>query len=152
MNPEVNEYMVLFTSFIERFTRGIESFQYQGKHIGTGIFLVNFIGKNPNCSMSDVKEFLRLIPSAATRRIDKLVNMGLVYRINDEKDRRLVKLILTEEGKELYQKFLQSRIYGIQLMKNEFSQEDLKVFFKILKRFVELKSKFPKDPEILKKL
>ncbi len=150
MNPEETQFMEIFTTFIERFTQGMEGFQYKGKHIGTGMFLLNFIGKHPNCSMSDVKVFLKLIPSAATRRIDKLVNIGLVHRINDDKDRRLVKLILTEEGKGLYQKFLQTRIFGMQMMKQEFSQEDLAIFFKILKRVVELKSKFPKKPEFFK--
>ncbi len=150
MNSEEKEYMEIFTSFIERFTQGIEAFQYQGKHIGTGIFLLNFIGKHPNCSMSDVKEFLKLIPSAATRRIEKLVNLGFVDRNNDEDDRRLVKLILTEEGRGLYQKFLQNRLFGMQMMKKEFSQEDLAIFFKVLERSIELKSKFPKKPDFFK--
>ena len=144
MDSEEKEYIELFTSFIERFTQGIESFQYKGKHIGTGIFILNYIGKHSDCSMSEIKEFLKLIPSAVTRRIDKLVNLGLVYRINDEKDRRLVKLILTNEGKGIYQKFLQSRIYGMQMMKRQFSHEDLEIFFKILKRIVEIEPKFPK--------
>jgi DNA-binding MarR family transcriptional regulator len=144
MDSEEEQYIELFTSFIERFTHGIESFEYQGNHIGTGIFILNYIGKHPNCSMSDIKHFLQLIPSAVTRRIDKLVNSGLVYRINDENDRRLVKLILTKDGKDLYQNFLQSRIFGMQMMKREFSHEELTVFFKILKRIVEIRPKFPK--------
>ncbi len=150
MNPEENQFIEIFTTFIERFTQGMESFQYKGNHIGTKLFLLNFIGKHPYCSMSEVKEFLKLIPSAATRRIDKLVQIGLVERINDIQDRRLVKLRLTEEGKELYQKFLRTRLFGMEMMKREFSKEDLAIFFKILKRSVEMKSEFPNRSDLFK--
>ena len=104
MDTEEEQYIEIFTSFIERFTQGIESIQYKGNTIGTSIFLLNFLGKHPKCTMSDVKKFLRMIPSAATRRIEKLVNFGLVKRIQDKEDRRLVRLELTKEGSELYQK------------------------------------------------
>ena len=145
MSSEEQQFIEVFTTFIERFTQGVEAFQYKGKQVGTGIFLLNFIGKHPYCMMSDVKEFLKMIPSAATRRIDKLERLGLVERINDIQDRRLVKLILTDEGKELYQKFMLRRIHSIRMMKKEFNQDEINIFFKILKRFLEL------DPDIRKK-
>ena len=144
MNPEEDKYMEIFTTFFEIFTQGMEAFQYKGISVGTGIFLLNYIGKHPNCSMSDVKVFLKLIPSTATRRIDKLVSFGLVERVNDVQDRRLVKLVLTDEGKKLYNTFLSKRLLGIQMMKKEFTQDELETFFKVLKRFVELRPKIPK--------
>lgn len=150
MSSEEEQYIEIFTTFIESFTQGMEAFQYGEKHIGTSIFLLNFIGKHPKCTMSDVKNFLRMIPSAATRRIDKLVNFGFVERIQDEKDRRLVRLALTNEGSDLYKKFLQSRLFGMEMMKNELEQEDLKIFFKVLKHFNDLDPKMRKRPRLFK--
>ena len=63
MSSEDEQFIEIFTSFIERFTQGMEAFQFRGNHIGTGIFLLNFIGKHPYCTMSDVIAFLKLIPN-----------------------------------------------------------------------------------------
>jgi len=141
MSGEEEQLIEIFTTFIERFTQGMEAFEYNGKHIGTGIFLLNYVGKHPNCSMSEIIEFLKLIPSAATRRIDKLVNFGLITRSNDEKDRRIVNLNLSEEGIELYKNFFKRRLFAIEMMKKVVDPNDFKTFFKVLKIGLELDSK-----------
>lgn len=138
MSGEEEQLIEIFTSFVERFTQGMEAFEYKGKQIGTGIFLLNYIGKHPNCSMSEIVEFLKLIPSAATRRIEKLVNFSLVIRTNDEKDRRIVKLNLSEEGIELYENFFKRRLFAMETMKKVVDPNDLKIFFKVLKTGLEL--------------
>jgi len=141
MSGEEEQLIEIFTTFIERFTQGMEAFEYNGKQIGTGIFLLNYVGKHPNCSMSEIIEFLKLIPSAATRRIDKLVNFGLITRSNDEKDRRIVNLNLSEEGIELYKNFFKRRLFAIEMMKKVVDPNDFKTFFKVLKIGLELDSK-----------
>ncbi len=150
MNGEEEQLIEIFTTFVERFTQGMEAFEYKGKQIGTGIFLINYIGKHPNCSMSEIIKFLKLIPSAATRRIDKLVNFGLVIRINDDKDRRIVNLYLSKEGIDLYHTFFKRRLFAMERMKKELDPNDIKTFFKVLKRFLELKSKFEDKQELFK--
>ena len=150
MIREEEQFIEIFTTFVERFTQGIEAFEYKGKQVGTGIFLLNYIGKHPNCSMSEIIKFLNLIPSAATRRIDKLVNFGLVIRINDDTDRRTVNLYLSEEGIELYHEFFKRRLFAMEKMKKELDPNDIKTFFKVLKRFLELESKFEDKGELFK--
>ena len=150
MDTEEEQYIEIFTSFIERFTQGVDSIQYKGNIIGTSIFLLNFIGKHPKCTMSDVKKFLRMIPSAATRRIEKLVNFGLVKRIQDKEDRRLVRLNLTKEGTELYQKFFQSRLFSLEMMKQELTQEELTTFFQVLKHFNNFEPGMRKKQELMR--
>ncbi|MFX1274680.1 MAG: MarR family winged helix-turn-helix transcriptional regulator [Promethearchaeota archaeon] len=150
MSGEEEQFIEIFTTFVERFTQGMEAFEYNGKQIGTGIFLLNYIGKHPNCSMSEIVEFLKLIPSAATRRIDKLVNFGLVNRTNDEKDRRIVNLNLSEEGFELYKNFFKRRLFAMEMMKKVVDPNDLKTFFKILKMGLELDSKIKDKQDFFK--
>lgn len=149
MIGEEEQLIEIFTTFIERFTQGMEAFEYKGKQIGTGIFLINFIGKHPNCSMSEIVEFLKLIPSAATRRIDKLVNFGLVIRTNDENDRRIVNLDLSEEGIVLYKNFFKRRLVAMEMMKDVVDPNDLKTFFKVLKTGLELDSKIKEKQEFI---
>ncbi len=149
MSGEEEQLIEIFTSFIERFTQGMEAFEFKGKQIGTGIFLVNYIGKHPNCSMSEIVEFLKLIPSAATRRIDKLVNLGLVNRTNDEKDRRIVNLNLSKEGIELYNNFFKRRLFAMEMIKRVVDPNDLEIFFKVLKTGLKLNSKIKEKQDSL---
>ncbi|TFG02711.1 MAG: MarR family transcriptional regulator [Promethearchaeota archaeon] len=141
MSREEKQFIEIFTTFVERFTQGIEALEYKGKPVGTGIFLLNYIGKHPNCSMSEIIKFLNLIPSAATRRVDKLVKIGLVNRTNDEEDRRIVNLNLSKEGIELYKNFFKRRLFAMEMMKKVVDPKDLKIFFKVLKAGLELDSK-----------
>jgi DNA-binding MarR family transcriptional regulator len=150
MSGEEEQLIEIFTTFIERFTQGMEAFEYKGKQIGTGIFLINYIGKHPNCSMSEVIEFLKLIPSSATRRIDKLVTHGLVIRTNDEEDRRIVNLNLSEQGIELYRNFFKRRLFAMEMMKKVVDPNDLKTFFKVLKTGLELESKIEEKQDFFK--
>ena len=139
-------YLEILHHFIEKITQGAENFTYKGKEIGTGIFLINFIGKQEACYMRDVVKYLDVLPSTATRRIEKLVKNGLVIRNLSSNDGRLIELTLSEEGKEIYSSFLQSRLIGFDIMVSEFKKEDIITFFNVLDRMVhhreELKSKF----------
>jgi DNA-binding MarR family transcriptional regulator len=97
--------------------------------------------------MKDIINYLKVIPSTATRRIDKLVGNGLVKRNLSKDDGRLIKLTLTSEGKELFMNFMQNRLMSFDLIKQEFNEEELHFFFNVLDRMIrrseEFKSKFP---------
>jgi DNA-binding MarR family transcriptional regulator len=49
-------------------------------------------------------------PGAMTRMIDRLEKKGLVRRVRSPEDRRIVKLVLTEEGKAVYPKLVASAV------------------------------------------
>ena len=70
MESKTTRYIEILNRFIGKITPGVENFTYDGKEIGTGIFLINFIGKKEECYMKDIVSFLNVIPSTATRRID----------------------------------------------------------------------------------
>lgn len=146
MTFEKERYLEILNHFIEKITQGAENFTYKGKEIGTGIFLINFIGKQKACYMRDIVKYLDVLPSTATRRIDKLVKNGLVKRNLSSNDGRLKELTLSEEGKVIFSSFLQSRLIGFDLMVKEFKKEEIITFFNVLDKMVhhreELKSKF----------
>jgi DNA-binding MarR family transcriptional regulator len=51
------------------------------------------------CKMSDLAASRFLTPAAATGIVDRLIHLGLVQRHFDQKDRRVILLALTEQGK-----------------------------------------------------
>jgi DNA-binding MarR family transcriptional regulator len=52
-------------------------------------------------SMNDLSEAMGLASSTMTRYVDQLVEKGLAYREPDHEDRRVVRVELTERGREL---------------------------------------------------
>ena len=56
---------------------------------------------NENCSQDDMANFLFLDKAVVTRVIKYLEEKGLIYRETDNEDRRLKRLFLTSEGKEI---------------------------------------------------
>lgn len=56
---------------------------------------------NENLTMGELSSEIYLAESAATRLVNRLVNLNLVRRRGDEKDRRVVRVNLTAYGRQL---------------------------------------------------
>ena len=114
-------------------TREIVDFQYKGLKIGRLIFIINYIGYRQECTMRDIREYLNIQPSTATRQLDKLVNdLKLVQRVSSEKDRRNVILELADLGWEVYKYHKQIQDKFIHSFMGKFTSSELKVIRKIL--------------------
>ena len=69
---------------------------------------LEFIGNQEQPTMKEVSSFLCITPPSATSIIDNLVKSQMLERIPDEKDRRIVRLRVTEKGKEFVQTHCQA--------------------------------------------
>ena len=63
---------------------------------------IKFIGDNNQCIMREISDHLMLAVSTLTSIIDKLVKKKFVTRYRQDDDRRIVKVELTDKGKEIY--------------------------------------------------
>ena len=61
------------------------------------------IGNNGESSVIDLSNILGLDTSTLSRHINGMVNLGLVNRVLNPKDRRYVSITLTEQGQKVYQ-------------------------------------------------
>lgn len=59
---------------------------------------LSLVADEPGCTMGELAQHLGIGMSAATGLVDRLVQHGLVQRELDPKDRRLIRLHLTEAG------------------------------------------------------
>ncbi len=59
---------------------------------------LTYLKLHTNAQMSEIAEHLHIELPSATSLLNKLVALQLVQRQQDEKDRRLVRIALTEEG------------------------------------------------------
>lgn len=64
--------------------------------------VINIIGDNEPCIMSEIAKQAVLSLSSVTVIVDKLVKAKLVERVRSEEDRRIVSGSLTEEGRKIY--------------------------------------------------
>ena len=62
-------------------------------------------------TMGRLSSEIYLAESAATRLVNRLVNLNLVKRFGDEKDRRVVRVALTSYGRELARLVFERRSY-----------------------------------------
>jgi len=64
-----------------------------------------------NLSMGELSSEIYLAESAATRLVNRLVNLNLVKRQGDENDRRVVRVTLTAYGRQLSHLVFERRAY-----------------------------------------
>ena len=61
---------------------------------------LKFLKMNENNTVGDIAAYLRLSKSSATQLIERLAKSGLVDRIDDKEDRRIVHVVITQTGIE----------------------------------------------------
>lgn len=57
-----------------------------------------FINQNPGISQRDLAEKIHVAPSTVTHILQKLEKLGLIVRRDDERDKRLSRIFLTDSG------------------------------------------------------
>lgn len=74
------------------------------------IRVLRTVGRHEHCIMSGIAERIRLSLSSVTGLIDRLVEKKLVCRDRSAEDRRVVKVELTDEGRELHTSVMESQV------------------------------------------
>lgn len=68
---------------------------------------------NGGMKATEIADFFNVTPGAVTSMCDKLEKLNLLHRIRDSEDRRVVKMVLTEDGErkvqEIFLKFPQEK-------------------------------------------
>ena len=81
--------------------------------------------------MSDVAQALAVTQSAASQIASKLESKGYIVRTRDPKDRRIVRVSLTEKGEEFYREHVEFDSSEFSIFDEEFaagySDEDLEM-------------------------
>ena len=94
-------------------------------------------------TMGDLSRILGVPFSTATRTVDWLVDNGYVQRLADPEDRRVVRVELTEAGKELYRSMNGLLLEGAEQFLHNFSLEERKELGRLLGKLVENLDQYP---------
>jgi DNA-binding MarR family transcriptional regulator len=95
--------------------------------------------------MGELSRALDVPQSTATRMVDDLVESGVAVRIADPEDRRIVRVTLTEEGRELHQTISEYMRQRIDQLLIKFTAEEREQLSGLLRKAVESLNENSKD-------
>lgn len=138
MKEEINSQIV---EVIFKMMRGMkDSFSFASKtsHLTMLQFeALHYIKKSGEVQMSDIADCFSITMPSSTALMDKLIEMNYVSRKNDTKDRRIVRISLTEQGKKLFDEAVKQRAGKISKNLSYLSKEDKEELLRILSVVVE---------------
>ncbi len=77
-----------------------------------------------NCPLNLLARELQIAMSSASEMVDRLVNLGFVYRMVDEENRRQVVIYTTERGEELIRELRRGIVENYRLLLARLSEHD----------------------------
>ena len=74
--------------------------------------------------VSEIGERMGITNAAASQTVDRLVQMGLIMRTEDPDDRRAKRLELTQQGRDMIEKGVDTRSHWIERLTDSLSTEE----------------------------
>ncbi len=123
--------------------RGLISELYELTDLGiTGsqFHLLNKIQQEKVSNVKRLAEELEVKSSAITVMLERLVQHGLVSRVQDEKDRRSVLVTLTDEGEKVLKQAKAHSKHILMKYANLLDEEEQVTIYKVLQKFSDYQS------------
>lgn len=95
-----------------------------------------FLKRHDKAQMSEIATNFKIELPSATSLVHKLSTLHLVERQADEKDRRLVRIVLTKKGKALLDQAMKERSKKISNTLSYLSEADRKDLLRIMQKLV----------------
>ena len=77
-----------------------------------------------HCGISDISERFEISPAAASQHVEKLVQAGLLARMETPEDRRVREIQLTDKGRGLIEKGMAQRHAWLEELTTKFGDAD----------------------------
>ncbi len=107
--------------------------QSYGITTAIGFVLLN-IDQEKGTPATKIAPLLGMEPRSLTRMLKSLEERKLIYRKSDKEDKRMVRIFLTEEGKQKREIAKLTVRHFNNFIKISIPESDLEVFFKVLKK------------------
>ena len=94
---------------------------------------LNYIQVNADISVAQLGSLLHLSKSSCTQLIERLEKAGFIKRIQDEKDRRIIHLSISETGKKELGESKKKILTKLKVIFSHLPEEDIKDLIRIHK-------------------
>lgn len=99
INDFAKEMSVLMPRLARIFlTRQSGMIEKSGDITVSQIAILHLLKDLPKCKMTEIARFLHVTTSAATGTVDRMVKAGLLKRVREASDRRIINIKLTQKG------------------------------------------------------
>jgi len=132
----INELNKLMPKILKEFIHRDINELYMGKVTLVQLLILNFLKENPLSSMSDLASYLKVSTPAMTGLVERLVKAGYVLRIDDPKDRRIIRVKLTLKGSSLVEKINQKRSQMLKEIFSKISPKERQDYLGVLKHIL----------------
>lgn len=98
---------------------------------------LNFVKEQPSSTVSDLAHFMQLSKSSATQMVERLVRAGLMERVDDKDDRRIIRLTVTPLGEKEYTVLHGKMLEKMKVFTAKIPTKDLKELIRIHTNLIE---------------
>lgn len=95
---------------------------------------LQWLFEHGDMTIGDLSNKMYLAFSTTTDLVDRMEKNELVKRVRDEKDRRVVRIHLLQEGERVIQEVIDKRRDYLQDVVRDFSEDELSTFTKLLSK------------------
>jgi|ERR1035438_9325797 DNA-binding MarR family transcriptional regulator len=106
----------------------------EGQVTASQMKLLKLVAMTDFYTLGDVASFLRVSNAAASKAVDRLVRRGLLRRTEDQHDRRVMHLLLTQAARRLLTAYESARQRKLQSIFVQFPPEELRRTSELLDR------------------
>lgn len=110
--------------FIHRSTRGHVRYAREKGLSRSMLGTLHFLRHHGNAGVSDLGEHLGVSNAASSQMVERLVEEGLLERVEDQEDRRMKKISLTDKGLSVLKDSINARLSWIEDLAQEFNPEE----------------------------
>ena len=104
--------------------------------------VVDFIGQRESPIMREASEYMQVAVSTMTGIIDKLEDKGLVKRERNDEDRRIVRVLLTNKGRKLYQSYVENYLELSRRMLQALDDKEQENYLELTKKIAQGASQY----------
>ena len=101
------------------------------------IHTLSFLKQKQNAQMTEIAENFHIELPSATSLLNKLVALQLVKRQADEKDRRMVRIALTEAGNDILKKAMEEKVAHMERMLSYLTESEQHELLRLLEKLNE---------------
>ena len=132
---KMNEVMPVL---IQGFARRQANELYKGKITLPQFLILDFLNKKGECKMTEIARFMHVTTAAMTGIVERIKRCNYVERVYEPSDRRIIKIRLTDKGRELVKKVNRQRRNMIVDIFGKISQREREQYLSILMRILSI--------------
>lgn len=139
---DIEKRALLLNNFVRRLTGYFTQVQESCIKVAGSMTLhemkiIEYLGINKKAIMRDLARHLKLAESTMTTVADKMVKRGLILRQYTEEDRRIVNIILSDEGEKIFLFTQNAALKSRTEMLETLSDEEQKTLLDLLEKMTD---------------